>query len=107
MRAREILDEDYNQSLASDLNNILIGAKASGIVDIKPDVIVRQMQKMGYSIDTGSLMTLLQDNPTVLNASPENIHMAGPDEAGVGGSVADTQSTVSSLAQTATSKGLK
>ena len=107
MRLHEILKEDYNEQLAADLNNLLVGAKAAGISDIKPDAIVRQMQQMGYSIDVGSLMTLLQDNPMVQGASPENIHIEGEDQAGVGGSVEDTHSRVNGLAQTATKKGLK
>src|SRR5215471_20739785 len=98
MRLREILVEDYNSQLQSDLDNLLVGAKASGVDNINPEVVVRQMQKMGYSIDVDSLLTLLQDNPAIENASPESIHLT-QDEAGVSGSAEETHSKVNTMAQ--------
>jgi hypothetical protein len=105
MRAYEILREDYNAQLESDLNNILVSAKAAGISDIKPEAIVQQMQKMGYSIDVDSLITLLQGSEMIQNASPDNIHVGA--ETPTADSGVDTQSKVNGLAMSATSKGLK
>lgn len=109
MRLREILHEDYNQDLINDLDNILVSAKAKDINDIDPNVIVRQMQHMGYSIDVGSLITLLQDNPNVQNASPEGIRLTGDDTTDEfsDNPQEDTESQVDQLAQQAAQKGLK
>lgn len=109
MRIREILYEDYNQDLNNDLDNILVSAKAKDINDIDPNVIVRQLQHMGYSIDVGSLITLLQNNPNVQNASPEGIRLTGDDSSDEfsDDQYEDNKSQVNQLAQQAAQKGLK
>jgi hypothetical protein len=81
MRAREILQEDYNQSLQSDLNNLLVAAKANGAQQLKTQDIVNQLYGMGYSVDTNSIMSLLSNNPTIMNATPEMITMTSPEGA--------------------------
>jgi hypothetical protein len=81
MRAREFLQEDYNKSLDSDLNNLLVRAKASGSADIKTKNIVKQLYKMGYSVNLNNIMPLLSNNPVVLNATPEIIKLTKPDGA--------------------------
>jgi hypothetical protein len=73
MRAREILQEDYNSSLESDLTNLLVGAKANGAQQIKTTDVVNQLYRMGYSIDVNSIIPLLSRNAAVLNATPEMI----------------------------------
>jgi hypothetical protein len=78
MRARELF-EDYNQSLESDLNNLLIGAKGNGVQQVKTQDIVDQLYNMGYSVDANSIMSLLSNNPVVMNATPEMITMTTPE----------------------------
>lgn len=102
MRAREILQEDYNQSLESDLNNVLTVAKGSGAQQLKTQDIVNQLYKMGYSIDVNSIMQLLSKNPMVLNATPEMINMTQPDGASGAVDPQDSASKVSDMAQKAT-----
>ena len=51
MRLKEILIENYTQQLDTDLDNILVGAKAAGIYNLNPAVVVQNLQKMGYSVD--------------------------------------------------------
>jgi len=104
MRAKEILYEDYNQRLESDLNNLLIGAKGSGAQDINPQNIVDQLQGMGYSIDVNSLMNLLQNNPTIMNVTPQSIKLTGPENAGAG-QAQDSAARVSDMAAKATKIG--
>jgi len=105
MRAREILDENYNQSLESDLNNLLVGAKASGAQDLDTQDIVLQLSGMGYSVDANSIMSLLARNPMVLNATPSNIRLTSPEgvQPGQGASGQDSASRVSAMAQKANS----
>jgi hypothetical protein len=107
MRAREILQEDYNQSLVSDLNNILIGAKGSGASDVNTQDVVNQLYKMGYSIDINSIIPLLSNNPVVQNATPETIVMTSPvgvSTSNAGGGEQDSADQVSAMAQKATQK---
>jgi len=107
MRAREILQEDYNQSLQSDLNNLLVGAKASGAQQLNTENIVRQLYRMGYSVDVNSIMSLLNDNPLIMNATPEMITLSPPEGAaqGAGGPTQDSAAQVSDMAQKATNLG--
>ena len=105
MRARELLCEDYNQQLASDLNNLLIGAKGSGATDVRTDQLANELQNMGYSVSVSSLMSLLQDNPNVMNATPEGITLAGPENAMGDGQAQDNAARVGDMAQKATKIG--
>lgn len=81
MRAREFLQEDYNENLESDLNNILVGAKGSGSTNINTRDVVNQLYGMGYSVNINSIMPLLSNNPVVLNATPKIIKLTEPDGA--------------------------
>lgn len=93
MRAREILQEDYNESLQSDLNNILIAAKGSGAHQVKTQDIANQLYSMGYSVDINSIMQLLSNNPVVANATPEMINMTQPDGASATGDTSNGESS--------------
>ena len=107
MRAREILQEDYNQSLESDLNNILVAAKGTGATKVSTQNVVKQLYAMGYSIDINSIMPLLSKNKTVLNATPEMIKMTEPEGVSTGGAGVqgqDSADRVADLAQKAAKK---
>jgi hypothetical protein len=82
MRAREIIQEDYQESLDSDLSNILVGAKGSGATDINTEDLVLQLRGMGYSVNKNNIMVLLSRNPLVLNATPESVHLTEPEGSG-------------------------
>lgn len=107
MRAREILDENYNQSLETDLGNLIIGAKGSGTQEIKTQDLVVQLRGMGYSVDINSIMGLLSRNPAVLNATPTFVRFTPPEGAspGSGKSTQDSAAQVSDMAQQATKIG--
>lgn len=104
MRARELLQEEYNQSLESDLNNILISAKGSGASNVNTRDVVDQLYSMGYAVDVNSIIPLLSNNPAVMNATPEMITMTAPEgaSAGSGGDTQDSAAQVSDMAQKAT-----
>lgn len=107
MRAREILDENYNQSLESDLNNLLVGAKASGAQELNTQDVVLQLNGAGYSVDQNSIMSLLSRNPMVLNATPSSIKLTSPEgvNPGQGASGEDSASRVGAMAQKANTIG--
>lgn len=102
MRAKEILYEDYSQRLDSDLNNLLIGAKGNGAQNVDTQAIANELQGMGYSVDANSLMTMLQNNPIVMNATPESITLTGPENATGTGQTQDNAARVSDMASKAT-----
>lgn len=83
MRARELLDEDYNQSLQTDLENLLMVAKGSGAYEIKTAQVVQQLRNMGYAVDANSLIPILSSNPAVMQASPKSISITRPVGSGV------------------------
>lgn len=106
MRARELLDEDYNDNLKSDLDNFLIGARGTGIQEINTRDLITQLRGMGYSVDENSIMSLLSQNPSVSNATPTMITMAEPEGTNSNGDVTqDTAARVSDMAQSATKIG--
>lgn len=107
MRAREILDENYNQNLESDLSNLLVGAKGSGAEEINTEDLVFQLNGMGYSVNSNSIMSLLARNPMVLNATPAAVKFTPPEGVtpGEGASGQDNAARVGDMAQKATKIG--
>ena len=107
MRAREILQEDYNANLEADLNNLLIGAKGSGATQLQTQQVVNELQNMGYSVSPVSLMHLLQKNPNVLNATPTMLTLKTSDTVADGNGVSgqDNAAKVGDMAQSATKIG--
>lgn len=107
MRAREILEENYNQSLESDLDNLLVGAKGAGAQEVNTRDLVIQLRGMGYSVDENSIMSLLARNPIVLNATPSLVKFAPPEGVmpGSGESDQDNSARVDDMAQKATKIG--
>lgn len=103
MRILELF-EDYSQNLETDLTNILVGTKGAGSYEINTQDVVDQLYSMGYSVNVNSIISLLSNNPVVLNATPEIINLTKPD----GISADDEQDTaeyVSNMAQKATKIG--
>lgn len=105
MRAREILEENYTQSLETDLNNLLVGAKGSGANEINTEDLVAQLRDMGYAVDSNSIMRLLSINPIVLNATPTVIRLDSAGPTGSTGATDDSAAQVSDMAQQATKIG--
>lgn len=101
MRAREFLQEDYSQSLDSDLNNLLVGAKGSGSEAINTSDLVSQLNAMGYSVNNNSIVSLLNQNPNVTSATPTVVNLQKPEVEQNPGADKDSASHVSSLAQKA------
>jgi hypothetical protein len=104
MRLSEILREDYNADLENDLTNLLLNYKGSGAQEIKMQSLVQQLQGMGYSVNSNSIMTLLSRNPVVLNATPSVVRFTQPENSlsGKGSPGSDSATQVSALAQKAT-----
>ena len=106
MRAMEILCEDYNKQLETDVTDLLIGAKASGVSQVSAPKLVQRLQHMGYSVDVNSLVTLLQNNPAILSVTPESITL-NVEQQQADNSGEDTAAQVSNMAQKATAKATR
>lgn len=107
MRAREILEEDYNQNLETDLGNLLVGARAAGAQEINTQDVVSHLENMGYAVNVNSIMGILSRSPLVLNATPTMIRFTPPegDFAQQNPSTKDSAAQVSDMAQQATNIG--
>lgn len=104
MRARELF-EDYNQSLQSDLSNLLVAAKGNGAEQVQTQAIVKQLYGMGYSVDVNSILPLLSNDPLVSAATPEMITMTPAEGQEGEGQGQDSASQVSDMAQKANPLG--
>ena len=60
MRSWELLVEDSESSFDSDLEDLLIAAKANGITEVDVDSLVDQLNSMGYAVSADSLVNALE-----------------------------------------------
>jgi hypothetical protein len=100
MRLWEILKEDYNVNLESDIQNLLIGIKGVGINSIETSRLVSKLNAMGYTVDVESIIPLLAGSPNVTSATPEEVIMQSNDVQQ--DNADDSADKVSKLAQDAT-----
>lgn len=62
MRFSEILLESEEESLMSDIKDLLIAAKASNIDEIETETLVAQLADMGHSVSANSLLSMFDEN---------------------------------------------
>lgn len=67
MRAWELLTEGEKPAVESDLEDLLIAAKATGLEDIEVEDLVSQLVDMGHSVTPDSLVNMIDslDNDIV------------------------------------------
>ena len=75
MRAWELLVEYVESDFDSDLEDLLIAAKANGITEIEVDSLVAQLNDMGYSVTPDSLISDIEkhDHEFIKNATLNTI----------------------------------
>jgi hypothetical protein len=61
MRGWELLKESDKDDFDSDLEDLLIAAKANGITEVSVDDLVDQLNGMGHSVTADSLVATLDD----------------------------------------------
>lgn len=106
MRAREILEKDYNQSLNTSVNDLLVAAKASGARKINTASLVSQLRAMGYAVDQDSIVELLGQTPVAVNANPTDVGLSDDSvDTGDSDPTADSAAKVSDMAAKATKIG--
>ena len=62
MRGWELLKESDKDDFDSDLEDLLIAAKANGITEVSVDDLVDQLNGMGHSVTADSLIATLDDH---------------------------------------------
>lgn len=62
MRAWELLVEFVESTFDSDLEDLLIAAKANGITEVEVDSLVDQLNAMGHSVTPDSLVSAIEDH---------------------------------------------
>jgi hypothetical protein len=107
MRASEILQEDHNDQLKSDLDNLLLSAKGTGASEINTVSLLQQLRNMGHStVNQYSIMPLLTDNASVINATPQMITISNR-ESSDDNLNSDSAEKVTALAKKAAKKSAK
>lgn len=85
MRAWELLESD-NSGFESDLEDLLIAAKANDITEVDVDDLVDQLSAMGHSVTADSLVSSLESHDlefiknATLNTITFNDHIVAGDE---------------------------
>ncbi len=62
MRGWELLKESNKDDFDSDLEDLLIAAKANGITEVSVDDLVDQLNGMGHSVTADSLIATLDEH---------------------------------------------
>jgi len=110
MRACELLQESgYVNELQTEVNNLLTMLKANDIYEIKLDILVARLDGMGYSVSSGSLLSMLQGNPIVDHIDGDTVAMQNPEDNLMGDeakSAEENQKAVAQMAQNAASKDM-
>ena len=75
MRARELLKEDENLEFESDLEDLIVAAKANGLTEVDTEDLVDQLVDMGHSVTADSLVNALDvdENEFVKNVTLNTI----------------------------------
>lgn len=80
MRLVELLAEDYTNNFISDMEDILIQAKARNIYEIPTKHIVDMLFGSGYSVNIDSILPVLSQSPMVIQADQQKTMIQGSDE---------------------------
>jgi len=62
MRGWELLREGEGSDFESDVEDLLIAAKANGMQELSVDALVDQLNDMGYAVTPDSLIASLEDH---------------------------------------------
>ena len=73
MKAWELLVEYVESTFDTDLEDLLIAAKANGITEVEVDSLVDQLNAMGHSVTPDSLITAVENYEFIKNATLNTI----------------------------------
>ena len=77
MKVSALLQEkaNYDAQLMGDINAYLISLKANDIPSIQMDMMVRQLNGMGYTVDAESMVNLLGNSKYVSKVTTDTIDL--------------------------------
>ena len=74
MRFFEIITENEEDQLMSDINDLLVAAKASGIDEIDTEEFAQQLSDLGHAVTPNSLLSLFdKDRPEIIKNITANV----------------------------------
>lgn len=104
MRAKEFLYEDYQQKFQSAVQDLLIASKANGASNLSTPALVNALQNAGWPATIANVEQLLQQDPTIMNSTPDEVTLTPNNGAEQGTQDQDSASRVSDMAAKATAK---
>ena len=77
MKVSALLQEkaNYDAQLMGDINAYLISLKANDITSIQMDMMVRELNGMGYTVDAESMVNLLGNSKYVSKVTTDTIDL--------------------------------
>jgi hypothetical protein len=108
MRFSELLENDYNEDLRSEVITLLTAVSAEGISEISTQNLLNDLEQQGFAVDAESLLLLLADMDIVSKATDEEITISTTDaDYMVGAQTDDVKSDrVDNMAATQATKDL-
>ena len=74
-----MVDSDYTDDLRSEVITLLTAVSAEGISEVDTQNLLADLEAQGYSIDTDTLLNLLDGIEIVASASDDKIEIATSD----------------------------
>jgi hypothetical protein len=107
MKIATLLHEkaNFDAQLIGDINAYLISLKANDIPSIDTEMMVRELNGMGYTIDEESLVDLLSNSKYVSKVTVDTIDLENRYKKNT--DKADSKDTVHKLAVKSAKKGVK
>lgn len=99
MRFHELIIEDYTDSLMSEIINLLAAMSAEGVTEIDTTALLLDLQSQGHTLDTQTLLQLIDQIEIVTNANADTVSLANDADMNVGADANEIgQDRVDSLA---------
>jgi len=107
MNFAKLLQEkaNYDAQLMGDINAYLISLKANDIPSVEMDMMVRELNGMGYTVDEESLVDLLSNSKYVSKVTVDTIDLENRYNKNT--DKTDSKDTVHKLAVKSAKKGVK
>lgn len=80
MRLYEILSESVKNKMEADVKGLLLSLKASHGDQIPTNVLIKQMNALGYSMTKDSVVPFLTQLPMVQSADTSVVNIGNEDE---------------------------
>jgi hypothetical protein len=76
MRAFELFENDYNDTLRSEIITLLTAVSAEGFQEVHTQNLLRDLEQQGFAVDEESILELLSTIDVVSKATADKITIA-------------------------------